>query len=192
MSYPGYVDPDGNTTATVPATIAPEAVSTATFKYDAAGSRTTKFVTQKLAADGSLPTTNTATDFVAAKSRYVTLANSGMSAAKQPELGDRRVGELRGHPLFPFSDGYAIYAGNCNGARPTTQIPATGARPAAPVNQVATAAGATVNVLAPAISFTVLKSGTDPTTNQLQNAKVRLTPTRPAAPARSTSAAPAP
>jgi Tfp pilus assembly protein PilV len=177
VAYPGYVDRDGNTTATVPATIAAEAMSTASVKYDAAGSITTNFVTQKLAADGSLPTTNNATDFVTSKSRYVTLANSGMSAAKQPGSATAASASFTNASLFPFSDGYAIYAGNCTGARPTTQIPAIGSRPAAPVNQVATAAGATVNVLVPAISFTVLKSGTDPTKNQLQNAKVRLTPT---------------
>jgi hypothetical protein len=177
VAFPGYVDRDGNATATVSASIAAEAMSTGSVKYDVAGSITTKFVTQKLASDGSIPATTNPTDFVASTSRYLTLANSGMTAAKQKGSATAASSTFTNSSLFPFSDGYAIYAGNCAGARPTTQIAAAGSRPAAPVNQVATTAGATVNVLVPAISVTVLKSGTDPTKNQLQNAKVRLTPT---------------
>jgi len=166
----GHVDVDGNPTASAATPIAAEAMSTVSLRYDVARTVTASFVTQHLASDGTLPATTGAGDFTSTKARWVTFANGGMSAPRRVGLATSAAATLSSSTLFPFSDGYAVYAGDCPGARPATTVPSAGARPEAPaqaapgVNQV--------NVLVPAVSITVTRNGTTP----LGNAKIRLTP----------------
>jgi Tfp pilus assembly protein PilV len=170
----GYVDVDGNPTASTATPIAPEAMSSASLRYDVARTVTARFVTQKLAGDGTLPTTTAASNITTSSARWLTFANGGMSAPKKVGSATTAASSLPSTPLFPFSDGYAVYAGDCTGARPATTLAASGARPEAPAQAAPGVAG--VDVLVPAISLTVVTTGTDPTRNQLANAKIRLTP----------------
>jgi hypothetical protein len=167
-----YVDPDGNPTPFKAENISSEGMSVDSFRYDLGKTLTAKFVTQKLDAAGNLPTTNNATDFVNSTSRYVTFANGGMSADR--EFGDgSTAATIDATRLFPFTDAYAFYAGDCPGARPTSAA-ALGSRPEVPTSRLA-GPGGTASVLVPAISLTVLKSATN--SAPVTGAKIRLSPT---------------
>ena len=170
VSFLNYVDPDGNPSPQKAENIASEGMSTDTFKYDLGKTTTAQFVTQKLDASGNLPTTTNASDFVASNSRYVTFSDGGMTADR--EFGDGTyAASIDGTKLFPFTDKYAIFAGDCPGARPAVAA-AVGSRPEVPANQFA---GTNATVLVPAISMTVQRSTTD--TTKVSGAKIRLTPT---------------
>jgi Tfp pilus assembly protein PilV len=170
VSFLNWVDPDGNPSPQKAENISPEGMSTDTFKYDLGKSLTAQFVTEKLDASGNLPTTTNPSDFVASNSRYVTFSNGGMGADR--EFGDGSyAASIDGTKLFPFTDKYAIFAGDCPGARPANAA-AVGSRPEVPANQFA---GGAATVLVPAISMTVQRSTTD--TTKVAGAKIRLTPT---------------
>lgn len=172
VSFLNWVDPDGNSFPQKAENISAEGMSTDTFKYDLGKSLTAQFVTEKLDASGNLPSTTapTSADFVPSSSRYVTFSNGGMTADR--EFGDGSyAASIDGTKLFPFTDKYAIFAGDCPGARPATS-PALGGRPEVPANQFA---GGVATVLVPAISMTVQRSSTD--TTKVAGAKIRLTPT---------------
>ena len=116
LSAPGMVDTKGDTAPSYPATITSETVSSATYQYDVAGTRTIKFVTHKLDASGNI--LNTA--FVAAKARNVMLENSSMSPPRRM-FGDGTLQtSIQATNLFPFTGAYAVYAGDCSGALPAT------------------------------------------------------------------------
>jgi hypothetical protein len=170
VSQLNYVDPDGNPSPQKAENISPEGMSTDTFSYDLGKTLTAQFITQKLDSAGSLPTTNNASDFVATNQRYVTFSDGGMSADREFGNGSY-LASIDGTKMFPFTDKYAIFAGDCPGERPAASA-AVGSRPQLPSYQFA---GGTAQVLAPAISMTVQRSTTDST--KVTGAKIRLTPT---------------
>ena len=143
------VDTKGDTAPSYPATITSETVSSATYQYDVAGTRTIKFVTHKLDASGNI--LNTA--FVAAKARNVMLENSSMSPPRRM-FGDGTLQtSIQATNLFPFTGVYAVYAGDCSGALPATAA-VSGLRPAVPTSANATDT-TDVTVLMPSVNFTV-------------------------------------
>jgi len=149
LSAPGMVDTKGDTAPSYPATITSETVSSATYQYDVAGTRTIKFVTHKLDASGNI--LNTA--FVAAKARNVMLENSSMSPPRRM-FGDGTLQtSIQATNLFPFTGAYAVYAGDCSGALPATAA-VSGLRPAVPTSANATDT-TDVTVLMPSVNFTV-------------------------------------
>lgn len=148
LTAPSMVDKTGATAPSYPATISPETVSSATYQYDVAGTRTIKFVTHKLDASGNI--LNTA--FVAAKARNVMLGNSSMTAPRKFGDGTLQTA-IQATNLFPFTGAYAAYAGDCTGALPATAV-ASGLRPAVPTSANATDT-TDVTVLMPSVNFTV-------------------------------------
>ena len=126
VSYPGYVDPDGNPAPMKAENIASEAVSTESFKYDLADSVGVTFDTQNVDSSGNLLSTTKATT-----GGYVRFGQSGMAASRS--FGDGTAkSSITADKLFPFTDPYSVWAGNCDAAKPTTPatILAAPARPA--------------------------------------------------------------
>jgi type II secretory pathway pseudopilin PulG len=141
----GHVDVDDVPTISDGVEIASEAMSTASYKYDVADSVQVLFDTQKVDSSGITST------LVPARARYVRFENG--SQQKGPQLfGDgTAAASMTAANLFPFTDGYTAYAGNCDGAKPT-----------APATILATASGPpSVTVRVPTVLFNnVKKSGT--------------------------------
>ena len=165
----GMVDPDGNPARTKAENVASQAVSTDSFQLDVAKTVRARFVTQKLDASGNLPTPGATGAYVASSARWVSFAHGSLTSTRKFGSASTAAATIDGTSLFPFTSPYAIFAGDCPGARPAA-TPALGARPEAPANRLASLQG-TVDVLAPAISLTVTKDGTTP----LKDAVVRLT-----------------
>jgi hypothetical protein len=149
LTAPGMVDKTGTAAPSYPATISPETVTSTTYQYDVAGTRTIKFVTHKLDTSGNI--LNTA--FVAAKARNVMLDNSSMTSGARM-FGDGTLQtSITATNLFPFTGAYAVYAGDCTGALPATAA-AIAPRPAVPTSANATDT-TDVIVLMPSVNFTV-------------------------------------
>jgi type II secretory pathway pseudopilin PulG len=147
LSAVGMVDPTGNPAPSKAEVIAPEATSTDTLQYDVAGARSVVFKTQKIDALGNIQTT-----LVDARARNVMFAPSGSFAPRK--FGDGNLASrIDATRLFPFTGSYAVYAGDCTGARPADAVAASG-RPAVPTSANATDPGDVV-VLMPAVNITV-------------------------------------
>jgi type II secretory pathway pseudopilin PulG len=154
LSAVGMVDPSGTPTPTKVETIAPEATTTDTFSYDTAATRTAHFKTQKVDATGTIVNT-----LVDAKWTSVTFAPSGTAVPlKFPKVATTTPQTtIDGTGLFPFTSAYALYAGNCTGARPA-DAPALSPRPAVPTAALATDPGDAI-VLMPVVNVTVKSNG---------------------------------
>jgi Tfp pilus assembly protein PilV len=115
----GWVDPGGNATASVGATVASGTVNVKSLTYDNASSVTATFDTENLAGV-TVPATTT----------QLSASNGGVpSGPFSPFAGLRTVDPTGGAQasitlagLFPFSDGYGLYGGGCPGADPTKYI----------------------------------------------------------------------
>jgi Tfp pilus assembly protein PilV len=152
LSKVGMVDPSGNATPSKAETIAPEATTTDTFQYDAAATRTARFKTQKVDSAGAIQNS-----LVDAKWTSVMFAPSG-SFAPRPFTAGTAQSTITGTNLFPFTSAYAVYAGNCTGARPA-DAPALSPRPAVPTGTLATDTSDAI-VLMPVVNVTALKNAT--------------------------------
>jgi Flp pilus assembly pilin Flp len=143
----GMVDPSGNATPSKVETISPEATTTDTFLYDAAATRTVRFKT--LQVDPS--TGAIANTLVDAAWNSVMFAPPGTVAAPtafpKPASSTRQA-TIAGTGLFPFTSAYAVYAGNCTGARPATAA-ASGVTPAVPGAALATDTGEAIAYMPP-------------------------------------------
>jgi Tfp pilus assembly protein PilE len=144
LSFTGYVDPDGNPAPTKAENIASEAVSTESFKYDLADSVAVTFDTQNVDGSGNLLTTTKATT-----GTYVRFGQSGMVSSRS--FGDGTAkSSITADKLFPFTDPYSVWAGNCDAAKPTT-----------PATILATASGPpSVVVREPTLVFAITNNGT--------------------------------
>jgi hypothetical protein len=146
------VDPTGNATPTKAETIAAEATTTDTFSYDVAATRIAHLMTQRVNASGTVQTS-----LVDARWRYVMFAPSGSYAPRKFD-GGTAVTTIPGAGLFPFTSAYALYAGDCTGARPADAVAST-PRPAVPTSALATDPGEAIVVM-PVINITVLRNAT--------------------------------
>jgi Tfp pilus assembly protein PilV len=165
LSAVGMVDPNGSTTPSKAETIAPEATTTDTFQYDAAASRTAHFVTQKVDSTGTVLNTS----FVDAAWKSVMFAPSGTVAPRKFTTATAQT-TIAGTGLFPFTSAYAVYAGDCTGARPADAV-AVAPRPAVPTSALATDTGDAM-VLMPVVNVTVKNSAG---TSNVSGAKIYLT-----------------
>jgi Tfp pilus assembly protein PilV len=110
----GWVDAAGTTQVTKSGTVTGGNVNAITLQYDRAAQIAVTFDT---AAGAGGATSSSATS--------ITVANSGV-----PPSGERRFSSsirqstINATGLFPFSSGYAVYAGNCPGANPQADDPA--------------------------------------------------------------------
>jgi hypothetical protein len=115
LNQAGSVDPGGKTISTKTATVAPGAVTIETMPYDKASSVNVSFDTVT-ARDGLINTNATA----------VSGSNSNIPAVAPLPAGLRTWGagpllkpSITATDMFPFDDGYGMFAGACAGADPT-------------------------------------------------------------------------
>ncbi len=150
----GYVDPQGAQLPTKPVGVVGASTNTVAFDYDLGGRIQTDYQTW----NGSAAVAANGTEFTAVSSHLtVPLAPFGDGAPH---------GSFTSGLVFPFTDPYGVYAGNCAGADPL----ANGQSPA--LAQVNPGATVVVPVREPPINLRVM-NGAQP----VQNATVKLTGT---------------
>jgi hypothetical protein len=159
----GCSDRDGNTPVTKAASVVGEATTTLTLDCDIPGGISAVADTQVRSLTG-VQTTK------ASPLRYLTVANSGLSAPGWKAFGNGTPsGTLTATGLFPFSEQYAVYAGNC-----ARQDPRSAPNAGTAVMQAAPKGGTVgpVTVRQPAINVDVDRSDTSV---QLSGATVTAT-----------------
>ncbi|MEA2232646.1 MAG: hypothetical protein QOD83_2462 [Solirubrobacteraceae bacterium] len=162
LDKPGWVDAAGTTQVTKSGTVTGGNVNAITLQYDRAAQIAVTFDTA--AAGAAAASSSSATS--------ITVANSGV-----PPSGERRFtsstrqSTINATGLFPFSSGYAVYAGSCPGANPQADDPAYfQSHPGFVQTSPAGSYAATVRV--PAINLAVTRLGLP-----VQGAHVVLTAT---------------
>lgn len=158
----GCSDRDGNTPVTKAASVIGEATATVTLDCDTAGNISAVGDTQTRNLSGTLQSVK------ASPLRYLTVANSGLAAPGWKAFGNgSTVTQITATSLFPFSEQYAVYAGNCARQDPRS-APNTGTTPMQAAPQGGTAGPVTVRQ--PAINVDVDRS--DNANTQLSGATV--------------------
>jgi type II secretory pathway pseudopilin PulG len=156
LSAVGLVDPNWLSAPTKAVKISPEATSTESIQYDVARTRSFVFQTQRIdATSGAIKN-----EMVAAKARKIMVAPPGSASTPKAFGGTTPQPKIDATGLFPFTSSYAVYAGDCTGARPADAV-ALAPRPAVPASALATATG-DVAVLMPAVNLTVNDNANQP------------------------------
>jgi Tfp pilus assembly protein PilV len=105
----GYVDPNGNATATGAASIGSQTVATLPLSYDQAGQAKVKFQTTRIV-------TGTTTETVDSDQGYVGFSNPGVTIGQGARIfgsGTPSVTIDTPASLYPFTSDYSVFAGNC-------------------------------------------------------------------------------
>ncbi len=150
-TVPNMVDPDGDESGTTNVSVVAEATRPLTLQYDTPGELFAKFVTRY---ESSTETPK------AAKSQAITLFNTEMSEARAFKSVEglpagQPLPEIKATSLFPFDDGYTVYAGSCEENNPDPE----GKHPSAAVVQSTVPPGGTANatIELPALRLTVYR-----------------------------------
>ncbi|MEA2341605.1 MAG: hypothetical protein QOG11_1682 [Solirubrobacteraceae bacterium] len=108
LSSPGWVTPAGATSISDPVTVVAGQTTLNSQQYDVAGSVPVTFDTRS----------QTSPSVVTAKWRSVTASHSALLTPRRFGSGSTGQQQILATPLFPFTSGYTIYAGNCAGNDP--------------------------------------------------------------------------
>jgi Tfp pilus assembly protein PilV len=108
LSSPGWVTPAGAPAISDPVTVVAGQTTLNAQQYDVAGSVPVTFDTRS----------QTDASVVAAKWRSVTASHSALLTPRRFGSGSTDQPQILATPLFPFTSGYTIYAGNCAGNDP--------------------------------------------------------------------------
>lgn len=156
----GWVDRNGNQTVTQPTSVVGGATNSLDFPYDRAARLDASFETK---VGASAPQSS--------KARAVTVANNGMAppGTRAFTVGTPATSITSGYTLYPFTDGYAVWAGACDGADPRLY------GQSAPFATIAPGAAGVVTVRQPAVNVLV----TPPSGVAMSALDVRITPTTP-------------
>ena len=154
LSRIGYVDPSGVAAPAKTAGVVGEAVSTVAFDYDLGGQ--IKAAYETLSGGAPVPANGTA----------FTAVTSHLSVPLTPFGDGQPHTSFTSGLVFPFTDPYGVYAGNCAGADPTAN------GQAAQLALVQPGAVTNVTVREPPVALRVLRGG-----QPEQNAIVKLTGT---------------
>jgi Tfp pilus assembly protein PilV len=157
-SKPGYVDPNGVASPSKPAGVVGEATSTLAFDYDLGGQIQAAY--QTLDANGAL---------VPANGTSFSVVTSHLAVPLGPYGDGQRHSSFTSSAVYPFSDPYAAYAGNCAGADPTLY---GSPKNAAQLVQVLPGGVASVALREPPVWLKVIRAGAPEA-----NAIVKLTGT---------------
>jgi hypothetical protein len=105
----GYVDPNGNATATGTSSVGSQTVATLSLTYDQGGQAQVNMSTTRLKNDGQPET-------IDSYEGYVGFANAGVTANQGARIfgNGTAVKTINTTPtLFPFPSAYSVFAGNC-------------------------------------------------------------------------------
>ncbi|HEY7256431.1 MAG TPA: hypothetical protein VH476_07075 [Solirubrobacterales bacterium] len=150
-NVPGLVNPDGDESGTSKVSVVPEATKTLPLLYDTPGQLKAKFVA-RLTGESAEPT--------AVEAQAITLFNTGMTEARAFKSTS---GTPAGQPvpeiettksLFPFKDGYTVYAGSCEDNNPNP----SGLHPSAAVVQATVPLVPEVTLELPVLHLQVYKT----------------------------------
>lgn len=163
VTLPGAlcVDRAGTQPPSATATVASETMTSLTIDCDLPGTINASFDTKP--SWSATP--------IASKGRYLAVSQSGLPSPGRRSFGDGSAqNAITANRLFPFTDGYNVYSGNCAGADPTTwgqtvQPPTAGQIVNRGVSYAPT-------IRQPALNLTITKAGVP-----LSAATVRVTPT---------------
>jgi hypothetical protein len=155
LAKAGYVDPQGNAQPSQTPGVTGEATSTVAFDYDVGGRVQAQFETW----DGTTAVPANGTSF--------TVLSSHLPVSPAPFGDGASHGSFTSGLLFPFTDPYGVYAGNCAGANPALY-----AGQSAALAQVLPGGTTSVAVREPPINVRAMNGATP-----LQNAVVKLTGT---------------
>jgi Tfp pilus assembly protein PilV len=160
VAQPGYVDHDGNNVIHQSGTVSGGSTNSFVFSYDRAATINATFTTTV----GGVPQADKATDFTVANSA---LASPGYDTFS---VGTAASSMTSGSTLFPYSDGFVVYAGKCAGNDPRTYSQSA---PLVPVAQGGTSA---VSIGEPALNIIVKRGTTAAAATAYSAATVRITP----------------
>jgi Tfp pilus assembly protein PilV len=143
-SRAGWVQPSGAAAISTPATVVGDQTSNVNLEYDQAGAIAVNFTTQRTSAS---PVTSTAPQKAFVESSHAAFANKPfpVSSASGTQLNT-------GLALYPFTDPYTIYAGECSASKPASPHFASVMAPPG-----ATSSAATLQI--PALNILVQNSG---------------------------------
>ena len=120
---PGCTDRAGNTPVTKPVSVVGEAVTTVELDCDVPGDIRAKFDTDMIVVSSTGVQSRVVK---ASTARYLSVGNSGLPAPFWRAFGDGSdKAEIVASVLYPFTEQYALYSGNCANADPRT-LPNTG------------------------------------------------------------------
>jgi Tfp pilus assembly protein PilV len=108
LSSPGWVTPAGAPAISDPVTVVAGQTTLNAQQYDVAGTVPVTFDTRS----------QTDASVVASKWRSVTASHSALLTPRRFGSGSTDQTQILATPLFPFTSGYTIYAGNCAGNDP--------------------------------------------------------------------------
>ena len=145
----GQVDQTGVSAVSKKVTVNAESSVNETFRYDTPGSITAKFNTKRGAAD-QVPAY---AGWALPGSSFVSLSHSGLLQGTKPYVVNPIGTSATMTGLFPFTDAYSVYAGDCPGANPASYTTAPTQAPfAVPNTQIVLPGGAhDVDVRVPAM-----------------------------------------
>jgi type II secretory pathway pseudopilin PulG len=163
----GWVDTQGNTTASKTVSIASQQMSTTTLQYDQAGSATVAFDTVATDPGGA---TRTVVAPIS-EGRSIRVAHNLLLPPYWRAFGDTNDHTtIMAIKLFPFTSAYGIYAGDCDNNDPNKQSPAQTVDSV----QVNPSASPSLTVREPAVNVHVVKGGVD-----VANPHVKITAVSP-------------
>ena len=160
VAQPGFVDQDGNNTIHQSGTVTGGSTNSFLFSYDRASTVTASFDTS---VSGVVQ---------ADKGTDIMVANSSLQSpgTKTFSVGTAATTVSSGSTLFPFSDGYVVWAGTCGSADPRTY-----SQPVSSVT-VTPAGTSAVTIREPALNILVKRGTTAGAATAYSAATVRITP----------------
>jgi Tfp pilus assembly protein PilV len=170
----GWVDPGGNQDASVGATVNNDEVTVAQLTYDRASSVAVTFDTE--ARDGTKPAVS-ATQLSASNSGVPAGPNSSSAGVRTWDPAGGAATAITGTDMFPFVDGYGLFAGGCAAADPSLYDPDYYQLPEHTDEFVHTTPGAAATpavVRVPSINLKVVYGGVNNPMPLVNNATVRI------------------
>ena len=153
----GYVDKNGNANISATVSVTGGATNQVTYLYDQAASATITYDTK--AYNGGI---------VAAPGPGASLENAGLSTGTKTFGTTAFVASTSAPNLFPFTDGYATYAGTCTGNKPPSGWG---------VLTLSPGGSPSIAVRVPSINVIVMRKPTSGSAVVTNNAEVRATAT---------------
>lgn len=174
VNKPGWVDHNGNQSVSQATSVIAQTTNSVSFDYDVAGAIDAIFDTKRVRATK----TGTVWPVEPAKADRVRVGNGGLAAPFVKGFGTANtwVSAIPAEPLFPFTDGYKVYAGDCNANDPAVQAPT----PQTAAVSIAPAGGRDPEtVRMPALDLLVQRKTGTASAVAINLARVRITPTTP-------------
>jgi hypothetical protein len=109
----GYVDMDGNASASAPVTINDQQVATQALTYDIAGASTVGFFSKPIDASGVSRGSVPSNQWMVTMSNGAHVRTFGSNYASTWPYQGGTSSSMSATSLFPFTSPYTVYAGNC-------------------------------------------------------------------------------